>query len=254
MLRSLATLGTVLVSFSHEMGQLQNTMGSRSSELADILSSYISQDDLMGVGGPFNPYTILDDWEEDDKKVKQWFTFALSSVRADKRRRQWIPFRDHLKKTRTNWNGFLIPREVSLDIRFQDDKFNPKILAFEIDLDSIFNNLILNSVEVLLSPKHKGERKIWIEVKQLGDNVLINYRDNGPGIDSSIKDPRQIFNFAVTTKIDKSGDAIGTGLGLWILAAVVHTYDGVAKAFSADKQDGFHMEIQLPIKSGENNG
>ena len=36
MLRSLATLGTVLVSFSHEMGQLQNTMGSRSSSLADI--------------------------------------------------------------------------------------------------------------------------------------------------------------------------------------------------------------------------
>ena len=43
MLRSLATLGTVLVSFSHEMGQLQNTMGSRSSELADILTSGVTQ-------------------------------------------------------------------------------------------------------------------------------------------------------------------------------------------------------------------
>ena len=39
MLRALATLVTVLVSFSHEMGQLQNTMGSRSSVLADILTS-----------------------------------------------------------------------------------------------------------------------------------------------------------------------------------------------------------------------
>ena len=254
MLRSLATLGTVLVSFSHEMGQLQNTMGSRSAELADVLTSYISQDALIGVGGPFNPYTILDDWEEDDKKVKQWFTFALSSVRADKRRRKWIPLRDHLKKSKATWSGFLKPREVKLDISFMDDKFSPKILAYEIDLDSIFNNLILNSVEIFLSPKHKGMRKIDIDVTQKGEMVVIDYKDNGPGIDPSIKDPRNIFKFAVSTKLDNSGDATGTGLGLWILAAVVHTYGGSARAFAAPATGGFRMEIQLPIKSGEHSG
>ena len=41
MMRSLATLGTVLVSFSHEMGQLQSAMGSRSEELMGILLSLI---------------------------------------------------------------------------------------------------------------------------------------------------------------------------------------------------------------------
>ena len=216
--------------------------------------SYISQDSLIGIGGPFNPFTILDDWEEDDKKVKQWFTFALSSVRADKRRRKWIPLRGHLNRTKATWNGFLKPREVTLDINFQDNKFNPKILAFEIDLDSIFNNLILNSVEIFLSPKHKGQRKIDIDVTQRGDSVLIEYKDNGPGIDPSIKDPKNIFKFAVSTKLDNSGDATGTGLGLWILAAVVHTYGGSARAFAAQDEGGFRMDIQLPIKAGENGG
>ena len=105
MLRALATLGTVLVSFSHEMGQLQNTMGSRSSVLADILSSYISPDELIGVGGPFNPYTILEEWEEDDQRVKQWFTFALSSVKADKRRRKKSVVAGTPRKNRTHMEG-----------------------------------------------------------------------------------------------------------------------------------------------------
>ena len=246
MLRSLATLGTVLVSFSHEMGQLQNTMGSRSSDLSSILNDYISQDDLEGVKQAFNPFVILGDWEVADQKVKHWFTFALSSVRSDKRRRKWISLRDNLNMTVQKWSGFLTPREVMLEIKLLDD-YDPKILAFEIDLDSIFNNLILNSVEALLSQNHKGIRRIEIYVSKSNDNeVKIEYRDNGPGLHPDIKDPKEIFNFAVTTKTDREGKVIGTGLGLWILDAVVGNYGGSAKAYIPDSNYGFRMDILLP--------
>ena len=87
MLRSLATIGTVLVSFSHEMAQLQNAMGDRSSSLSKILRDYILSSDLKDVARAFNPYEILKDWKSDDKKVKQWFTFVLSSIKANRRRR-----------------------------------------------------------------------------------------------------------------------------------------------------------------------
>lgn len=249
MLRALATLGTVLVSFSHEMGQLQTTMGSRSIELADILSSYIDRDSLIEVGGAFNPYTILDEWEEDDKKVKQWFTFALSSVRSDKRRRKTILLRDHLKKIKSTWKGFLDPREIVLSVNLSDDKCEPKVLAYEIDLDSVFNNLILNSVEALLSAAHQGSREIHIDVGVVGDKVKIDYRDNGPGLDPSITEPANIFKFAVTTKLDGAGEANGTGLGMWILAAVVQTHKGSYRAFRTKGDDGFKMEVMLPLKA-----
>ena len=247
MLRALATLGTVLVSFSHEMGQLQNTMGSRSRVLADILSSYISPDELIGVGGPFNPYTILEEWEEDDQRVKQWFTFALSSVKADKRRRKKVSLREHLERTEFIWKGFLEPRETTLLIEFEDEATNPEILAFEIDLDSIFNNLILNSVEALLSPQHIGHREIVITVKIVESDVQIEYRDNGPGLHPSIKDPAHIFRFAVTTKLAPNGEADGTGLGMWILAAVVQSYGGAFKAYRSHNQKGFRMHLNLPL-------
>ena len=247
MLRALATLGTVLVSFSHEMGQLQNTMGSRSSVLADILTSYISPDELIGVGGAFNPYHILEEWKEDDRKVKQWFTFVLSSVRVGRRRRRKVSLREHLRRTKAIWKGFLTPREVALNIHFGDDETDAEIVAFEIDLDSIFNNLILNSVEAFLTPKHVGDRQIGIFVKVLGDAVRIEYQDNGPGLDPSIKEPAHIFRFAVTTKVGLDGEADGTGLGLWILAAAVHNYGGNCRVLRSHDQKGFRMEITLPL-------
>ena len=247
MLRSLATLGTVLVSFSHEMGQLQNTMRSRSSILSDILTSYISQDELVGVGGAFNPYTILEEWELDDRKVKQWFTFALSCMRAGRRRRRYVSLRDHLSRTKDIWDGFLAPREIILNFHFDEEDTDAQILAFEIDLDSIFNNLILNSVEAFLSRKHVGHRQIDVYIEVLDGDVRINYTDNGPGLHPSIKDPANVFKFGITTKIGSSGEADGTGLGMWILATVVQSYSGNYKAFSTRNQQGFNMEIILPL-------
>ena len=247
MLRALATLGTVLVSFSHEMGQLQNTMGSRSADLAGILTSYISADELAGVPQAFHPYRILEEWEDDDRRVKQWFTFALTTVRAGRRRRREISLREHLQGTKRVWLGFLKPREVELSVVFEDDKIDGRILAFQIDLDSIFNNLILNSVEAFLSSRHAGHRQITIEVKVGETLVRIGYRDNGPGIHPSIRDPSRIFNFTTSTKRDPDGEPSGTGLGMWILGTVVSGYGGDCRAFRDKSEKGFRLELSLPI-------
>ena len=250
MLRALATLGTVLVSFSHEMGQLQNTMGSRSSELADILTSYISADEMADVSSAFHPYKILEEWEDDDRRVRQWFTFALTTIRAGRRRRREVSLRDHLQGTRAVWRGFLRPREVELQVSFEDDEIDAKILAFEIDLDSIFNNLILNSVEAFLSARHVGDRHISIGVRVEEQWVRISYRDNGPGIHSSIREPGHIFRFTTSTKRDPEGEPSGTGLGMWILGAVVQGYGGTCRAFRHSDQKGFHLELSLPLVGG----
>ena len=250
MLRALATLGTVLVSFSHEMGQLQNTMGSRSSFLADILTSYISADEMVDVPSAFHPYKILEDWEDDDKRVKQWFTFALTTIRAGRRRRRKVSLRDHLQGTKAVWRGFLRPREVELQIGFEDDEIDVTILAFEIDLDSIFNNLILNSVEAFLSSRHTGHRRINIDVQVQERWVHISYRDNGPGIHPSIREPSHIFRFATSTKRGPDGESSGTGLGMWILGAVVQGYGGTCRAFRHSEQKGFHLDLSLPLIEG----
>lgn len=244
MLRSLATLGTVLVSFSHEMGQLQNTMGSRSSSLANILSSYISPDEMFGVESPFNPYVILEEWEEDDKRVKQWFTFVLSTVRANRRRRRRRSMKEYLERAQDLWLGFLASREIELNIALEDEEANYDLLAFDIDLDSIFNNLILNSVEAFLSPRHSGPRLINIHVDSVDGALQITYWDSGPGLDPSIRDPNHIFRFGVTTKQGPQKDS-GTGLGMWILSAVVHGYGGSCRVLRPRGKPGFRLRMTL---------
>ena len=245
MLRSLATLGTVLVSFSHEMGQLQNTMGSRSVFLADILSSYVSPDELVGVESPFNPYEILEEWKEDDDRVKQWFTFVLSSIRANRRRRRRRSLREYLDHASELWSGFLTPRGITLDVTFGEDKADYELLAFDIDLDSIFSNLILNSVEAFLSKRHHGRRRIVIHVDSADEVLQIGYSDSGPGLDPSIRDAKQIFKFAVTTK-QGPGNESGTGLGMWILSAVVQAYGGSCRVSRPRGKSGFHLYMKLP--------
>ena len=244
MLRALATVGTVLVSFSHEMGQLQNTMGSRSSALADILSSYISPDEFHDVPSPFNPYVMLQEWEDADKRIKQWFTFVLSSIRANRRRRRRVALKNYLKHASGIWAGFLTPREIELNVTFEDEDQDYQLLAYEIDLDSIFSNLILNSVEALLSSRHHGPRRIEIHVDCAGDLLQIDYSDSGPGLDPSIRNPNHIFSFGVSTKRGP-GNESGTGLGMWILNAVTQEYGGKCRILQSQREPGFHLQLTL---------
>ena len=244
-LRSLATLGTVMVSFAHEMGQL-NTLAGRNQELAMLLRHHLDESTFEGKNPAFNPFQVLRDWETSDRKATQWFKFALSSVKPERRRRSRINLRTHLLDLKTIWVGFLQPRHIDLELNFEVD-FDAEILAYEIDIDSIFNNLILNSYEALVEGHGADTRRIDIDVKRLNKNEIeINYSDNGPGLHGSIVDPNDIFQFTTTTKTDPSGRATGTGLGMWILDAVVKGFGGTVRAFRPTNGNGFRMTLRFP--------
>jgi signal transduction histidine kinase len=252
MLRALATLGTVLISFSHEMGQLQATIGNRAKVLGDVIRRKIPEASLVGTPDAINPFRILDEWAGSDQKVRQWFNFALSSVKANKRRRRELNLREQLQKICATWSGFLISREISIEVTFEDN-YDPYILAFEIDLDSIFNNLILNSVEAFILRSHEGERDILIAVSRASKgSVLISYTDSGPGIDPRVKDVRRLLDFGQTTKSGLNGESEGTGIGLWILDAIVGEYRGSVELFRPSAGWGFKIEIVLPMTAEGN--
>jgi signal transduction histidine kinase len=247
MLRSLATLGTVLVSFSHEMAQLQTAMSGRSKDLEDLLQEYISEASLSNIDEAFNPFVVLRDWAKDDKKVKQWFAFALASVRPERRRRRKIDFVEHLQALEALWMGFLVPKKIKVRLDIEPN-IQVEMLAHEIDIDSIFNNLIVNSYEAFNKDMPAGERRILIEVKSGGPSeVIVQYQDNGPGLDSTISKPNAIFDYSVTTKTDQAGNLNGTGLGMWILDTIVRDYGGTARVHKPTADVGFRIDIRLPM-------
>ena len=121
---------------------------------------------------------------------------------------------------------------------------------FTIDIESIICNLIINSIEAFKNTNQEN-RDIYIEITNIGEYIKINYKDNGPGISKKYKNPYDIFNFGVTNKIDKNtGEIIGTGLGMYIVATTINEYNG--KYNLVNNEDGFEIEILLPQERKEN--
>lgn len=246
MLRALATLGTVLVSFSHELKQIQAGMNNRTLRMNGALKKVIDEKRLQTVSQGLNPYNMLERWQREDLKVSHWVDFALSSVKAKKRRRREILLNEYLEGLAEHWKDYLIDKKTKLTIK-KTEQGDVGVLAHEIDLDSVFFNLIVNSVEIFTNPKSPwgGLREIVIEVQQNSQGyVTILYRDSGPGISKSFKRPEDIFIYGESTKYNESDDG-GTGIGMWILKNIVDDYKGNV-LINKTNPTGFHLKIDLP--------
>ena len=107
----------------------------------------------------------------------------------------------------------------------------------------IYSNLIINSIEAFSKSSTKN-RKIRIELKT-NENLVVNYLDNGDGLDNKFKNPYEIFTLGSTSKYDQFGNVIGTGLGMYIIASTVREYNGDYKLTQI--QNGFGLEIRIPL-------
>lgn len=245
-LRGLATLGTVLVAFSHEMRQFQIELGGRAKVLEKLLTRIIPSNALRGLPVEINPIEVVRGWGASDQKLQQWLRFALTSVKPGRRARKDIDLAAYLASLEGNWRPFLEPRHFEMSAKLLGEE--PVLFhALEIDLDSIFSNLILNSVEATVTRKHPGERRIFTEIGLGEDNWLtVTYWDLGPGLDPAILSERQIFLFGKTTKPSLDDDDAGTGIGMWILDQIVNEYGGTVEAFRPGPDWGFKLVMRLP--------
>jgi signal transduction histidine kinase len=127
------------------------------------------------------------------------------------------------------------------EIRFirDFDPDMPGIIADPAQLQQVFLNLILNSVDAI-----DREGTITIQTRKTSDGaVRIAIADNGPGIDSEPLD--RIFKPFFTTKPQ------GTGLGLAICKRLIEQHKGGAiTAANNPAGEGVTFTITLPIQSG----
>lgn len=245
-LRGMATLGTILVSFTHELKQIKADMEARGDRLTKAVEGVIDPARLAATPELARPTSVLERMRRQDEKVSRWVDFALSAVSSAKRRRRVIDIYDYLAGVQTYWIDFLRARNVTLDIG--DAPREPlTVLAHEIDLDSIFYNLINNSVEAFVRPSPHQSREIAIAVTASGKWIDLTYRDNGPGLANEFNVPDDIFLFGSTSKKEESlGEAGGTGIGMWLLRNVVDDYSGELDLRSKLGEPGFCLALRLP--------
>ena len=187
LLRGLATLGTVFVSFTHELKQIKLNVKNRYRIMKNSLKKVIDSELLNKIPRQINPYDILERWKREDKSVSNWVDFALSSVSHSKRRRRSIIWQDYFHNFFAYWNSILNDRKIELILPMEMDR-KLMVLAHEIDLDSLFYNLIINSIEVLTKPTKTEDRRIMIKHISSNDKeITFEYSDNGPGISKGVR-------------------------------------------------------------------
>lgn len=110
----------------------------------------------------------------------------------------------------------------------------PRICAFGGELNQIWTNLIANAIEAM-----QGVGEMRVRTARELDRVLVEIRDNGPGIAPHVLS--RIFEPFYTTK----GVGEGTGLGLDTVDRIVRNHHGEVRVSSHPGDTRF--QVYLPI-------
>jgi Signal transduction histidine kinase involved in nitrogen fixation and metabolism regulation len=114
-------------------------------------------------------------------------------------------------------------------------------------MDSIFNNLLSNSINALYG-FNKDSKKIVISWKKIDDRIEIIFSDNGKGLDSQyINNPEEIFNLNESSRKDKKGNVVGTGLGLYIVKSIIEEHNDSSISI-LNSQNGLSIKINFKTR------
>ena len=239
-LRGMATSGIVTASFTHELSNLSGVLSNRVEKLKNLFEEKAPKESYSDVPNFLNPYRLLEHMKNQDNKLQNWLRFSLESAKKDKRKRKKIYLEKYFEGFYNSWHSILESREISFDYQVGN---TIDMRAEEIDLDSIFNNLLVNSIDSFMRQKSNTNRKVNIAVNTSQKEIVIDYFDNGEGLSKDIIDHKQIFKALFTTKRNEhTGEEIGTGLGMWLIDTIVREYNGKIELLYPN-ESGFGIRV-----------
>lgn len=245
-LRGMATSAIVIASFSHELGNLSDVLTNRTDELIELLESESPQDIYQNVEDFLNPYVLIEDMRKQDAKLQSWLKFSLTSTKKDRRRRKKVILSNFFENFSSTWKNVLSNRMIEFSYDIANSELD--IRAMEIDLDSIFNNLLVNSIDSFIRQKDNSSRKVKLKIINTEKEIIIDYFDNGKGLSPDIREHSDVFKALYTTKRNEhTGEEIGTGLGMWLVDTIVKEYNGTIKLLYPENK-GFGIRISFVQK------
>jgi len=188
-LRGLASSGIVLASFSHDLSKLNNVLDSRIDKVRLLFSEKILETEYRDIEDRKNPFAQLEKMKKQDLKLQNWLNFSLGATRKDKRKRRQLFLKKYFNDLQSDWATVFENRAITLDVSQIEDL---DIRVFEIDFDSIFNNLLVNSIDSFNLSTINRQRNIAISVTSNEREIVIDYLDNGPGLSKDIEIPEKV--------------------------------------------------------------
>jgi len=244
--RGLASLGLIVSSFAHELKEIKNNADEIND--LDVIYEKLIPKELKKEIEFSDGKNIINSLKSDTQKITHWIEYSLNSIKKDKRKRTNLDLHRYFDSLQKDWYNVLNNRNIKLVVHKNTE--NKLLLrSFEMDMNTIFSNLISNSIDSFQNLKEVRDRKIEITLKEDNSNnyLEIDYVDNGTGLSKVfLKDKENIFLPFTTSKKDRFGKDIGTGLGMYLVKNVIEDYNG--DIIIMDKEQGFQVIINFPIR------
>ncbi|HSA48561.1 MAG TPA: ATP-binding protein [Yinghuangia sp.] len=201
----------------------------------DQVAAAVGEETLEGAVRWLN-YTVetellMNEIEDSTTRISQLVDAAKQYSQLDRAPFQVADMHELLDSTLTMLSGKIGP---GVRIVREYDRSLPKIPAYPGELNQVWTNIIDNAVSAMA-----GEGTLTVRTALDRDQLLVEIRDTGPGVDPDIRD--RIFDPFFTTK--PVGE--GTGLGLAISwRIIVNKHHGSLHVESVPGDTRF--EVRLP--------
>jgi len=215
----LATIGRMASSISHDLRHSLAAITANAEFLCESGLSREQKEELyQEVRSGVNRMTDLIDSLLEFARTRESLNPAYGSV--------WEPVRRAIQAVRKN------PRYQGVVI---EENFHSSGMAWfdGKKLERALYNLVLNACDA--APDSSG--RVWVEVDEAPDGIVIEVSDNGPGIAAPIQD--KLFQPFVSY-----GKENGTGLGLTVVQKIVLDHNG--KIENERRQGKTVFRILLP--------
>lgn len=248
--RSLASLGLIVSSFSHELKEVSNN-ASEIVELEKKVLKLIPKENKIlpkGINDSSEYGDVIDIFEllkEDKEKIKHWVDYTLTAIRKDKRTRSKLDLSSFFVQLQESWKRIFKRKDVRLILNDKIQGAQYDFRAFEMDMTTIFSNLITNSIDAFEQRASIDDRIITIDLDILDNKMEIIFSDNGKGLDEEFENKEDIFLPFTTSKRDKKGNEIGTGLGMYLVKSVIDDNNGNIEVL--EPHSGFAVKITFSL-------
>jgi signal transduction histidine kinase len=232
LLRILASAGTMVVIFVHQMRAVLDGLRGTLKDLGEVGSGIPE-----GLEESIDETRIrLRDWTEMlDAQGQQLGLLLGRDARQRRRRLALPPIMDQMRATFGSYAR-------TLGITIEDD-FTPGLRTppmFEAELHSILLNLLTNAIKAV---KQEPTRRIQVAAWTEGTSFVLAVRDTGYGVRSSMR--AQLFEPFETTSLPDPVLGTGTGVGLTIVRDIVEEHEG--KVAFVDAVPPWRTEVRLEI-------
>ena len=213
---------------------------------ADEVSDFIEEIDLDYLLEDLDK--ILGSFQLGSKRIQQIVTSLRTFSRLDEAEKKAVNLHEGIDSTLLILQHRLKVKSDRPVIQLVKNYADlPLVECYPSQLNQVFMNLLANGIDALDQEMAMGKRAdksepptITITTQQLEREVLIQIRDNGPGI-SEVNRLRMFDPFFTTKPIGK-----GTGLGLSISHQIVTERHGGRLISTSEIGQGSEFQIYLP--------